>query len=136
MNFYQRSLAAVFLFYTGTNAFYISSSVSNKIHRNNMITKRNLSSVPIGPPAEKDPKIQAALADVREAAAEFGPDVAAFADKYLNEKLWDGKTNAIGLLDECLIDWDDEQPGQKCQKFEEALLRLDQLLGVVSKDQY
>jgi hypothetical protein len=107
-------------------------TVFNKINKTNL----NMASSPIGPPAEKDPRIQAALSDVRDAAAEFGPDVAAFADKYLNEKLWDGQSNAIGLLDECLIDWDEEHPGEKCQKFENALLKLDQILGVVSKDQY
>lgn len=88
-------------------------------------------------PAEKDPEIQAAIAEVRVAAEAFGPDVAAFADKYLNEKLWDGsKSTAIGLLDECLIDWDEENPGEKCRKLEEALVNLDQMIGVLSKDQY
>jgi hypothetical protein len=38
---------------------------------------------------------------------------------------------AAGLLDECVID-----NGEKCQRFEEALKKLDSLLGVGAGEQY
>jgi hypothetical protein len=80
-------------------------------------------------PQQDDPAIQAAMAEVREAAASFSKETAAFADEWLNSKLWDGKHTAVGLLDECLIDWDAENPAEKCERFENALMKLDEIIG-------
>ena len=76
-----------------------------------------------------DPALQAALAEVRAAAASFSQETATFADEWLNSKLWDGKHTAVGLLDECLIDWDAENPAEKCERFENALIKLDEIIG-------
>jgi len=107
-----------------------------------MTNKRSLprlsrSSIASSPPAgsENDPALQAALAEVREAAASFSPETSAFADEWLNSKLWDGKSTAVGLLDECLIDWDAENPAEKCERFENALMKLDEIIGS-PKEQY
>ena len=39
---------------------------------------------------------------------------------------------AAGILEECILDDDDS----KCERFSNALDKLDMLLGVVSKEQF
>ncbi|KAL3769220.1 hypothetical protein ACHAW5_001952 [Stephanodiscus triporus] len=89
------------------------------------------------------PEIEAAIADLRAAAAEFGEETAYFANgtfgfvdvisTWINKTIeGTGATTAAGLLDECLLD-DDEG---KCERFENALTKLDSLLGVGAAEQY
>eukprot|EP00554_Chaetoceros_debilis_P011952 CAMPEP_0194116454 /NCGR_PEP_ID=MMETSP0150-20130528/27085_1 /TAXON_ID=122233 /ORGANISM="Chaetoceros debilis, Strain MM31A-1" /LENGTH=131 /DNA_ID=CAMNT_0038807163 /DNA_START=43 /DNA_END=438 /DNA_ORIENTATION=- len=84
----------------------------------------------------ESPELQQAIADVREAASAFGDDTAAFANKWIDNILssTEGKQSAVGLLDECLIGDDDS--GAKCDAFEDALKKLDSLIGVGATEQY
>ena len=81
----------------------------------------------------ENPELQAAIAEVRDAASEFGNETQHFANTWI-DKMLDGKQDgmASGLLEECLIDDDQE----KCQRFEKALKHLDSLLGVGATEQY
>uniref|UniRef100_A0A7S4JLF7 Uncharacterized protein n=1 Tax=Odontella aurita TaxID=265563 RepID=A0A7S4JLF7_9STRA len=82
---------------------------------------------------ETTPELEAAIADVRECASAFGEETAHFANMWI-DKMLEGKQDgaAAGLLDECLLDDEDN----KCLQFEEALTKLDGLLGVGSKEQF
>ncbi|KAL3757745.1 hypothetical protein ACHAWU_000386 [Discostella pseudostelligera] len=79
------------------------------------------------------PELEAAIADVREAAAAFGEKTAHFANVWIDRTL-EGKREgtAAGLLEECVLD-DDEG---KCERFTNALTKLDGLLGVGAAEQY
>ena len=79
------------------------------------------------------PEIEAAIADVREAASAFGEETAGFANRWVDRML-EGNVEgtAAGLLEECVLD--DE--GGKCEKFSNALEKLDKLLGVGVGEQY
>ena len=81
----------------------------------------------------EDAELQAAIAEVREAAGAFSEETQHFANTWI-DKMLDGKQDgmASGLLEECLIDDDQE----KCQRFEKALKKLDSLLGVGATEQY
>ena len=80
-----------------------------------------------------DPELQAAITEVREAAKAFGDETAHFANTWI-DKMLDGNVDgmASGLLEECLIDDD----GEACMRFENALKKLDDLLGVGAKEQF
>jgi len=81
------------------------------------------------------PEIEAAITDVRAAAAEFGEEAAYFANAWIDKTIeGSGETTAAGLLDECILD-DDGDTG-KCERFENALSRLVGLLGVGVGEQY
>ena len=81
----------------------------------------------------ENPELQAAIAEVRDAAGAFSEETQHFANTWI-DKMLDGKQDgmASGLLEECLIDDDQE----KCQRFEKALKHLDSLLGVGATEQY
>lgn len=84
----------------------------------------------------ESPELKQAIADVREAASAFGDDTAAFANKWIDNMLSSSeeKQSAVGLLDECIIGDDDS--GAKCDAFEEALKKLDSLIGVGASEQF
>lgn len=46
-----------------------------------------------------------------------------------------GKNSALGILDECIIDFESDS-GEKCDAFEAALKRLDSILGVGANEQF
>ncbi|CAJ1965918.1 unnamed protein product [Cylindrotheca closterium] len=79
-----------------------------------------------------DPELADAIADVRAAAKDFGDETEHFANVWIDRVL-SGEHEGVeaGLLDECVIDDSD-----KCQRFEQALKRLDALLGVGAGEQY
>ena len=79
------------------------------------------------------PELQQAIAEVRDAASEFGDETAHFANIWIGNML-EGKADgaAAGLLEDCLLDDD----SGKCEKFEKALTKLDDLLGVGAGEQY
>lgn len=83
------------------------------------------------PPSPSDPDLADAIANVRAAAKEFGDETEHFANVWIDRML-SGQQAEAGLLEECVIDDD----GEKCQRFEEALKRLDSLLGVGAGEQY
>lgn len=79
------------------------------------------------------PELEAAIADVRDAASAFGEETAHFANVWIDKTLSGNmEGSAAGLLDECVLDDDDS----KCDQFTEALRKLDRLLGVVVGEQY
>mmetsp|Transcript_845 Transcript_845/g.1754 ORF Transcript_845/g.1754 Transcript_845/m.1754 type:complete len:121 (-) Transcript_845:1080-1442(-) len=79
------------------------------------------------------PELEAAIADVRESASAFGEETAHFANVWIDRKIEGNKEGtAAGLLEECILD-DDEG---KCERFSNALSKLDGLLGVVVGEQY
>ncbi|KAL3800664.1 hypothetical protein HJC23_006126 [Cyclotella cryptica] len=79
------------------------------------------------------PEIEAAIAEVRDAASAFGEETAGFANRWIDRMLAGNmEGTAAGLLEECVLD--DEQG--KCEKFSSALEKLDKLLGVGAKEQY
>mmetsp|Transcript_2591 Transcript_2591/g.5550 ORF Transcript_2591/g.5550 Transcript_2591/m.5550 type:complete len:121 (-) Transcript_2591:976-1338(-) len=91
------------------------------------------SHVPLMAKLEMTPELEAAIDEVREAASSFGEQTAHFANVWIDNTLA-GKMEgtAAGLLDECVLD-DDEG---KCEKFSNALTKLDSLLGVGAGEQY
>ena len=54
------------------------------------------------------------------------------------DRIIDGNRDATsaGLLEECILDDDGDDTADKCRRFESALTRLDDLLGVGAKEQY
>ena len=79
-----------------------------------------------------DPELADAIADVRAAAKAFGDETEHFANMWIDRMLSGEQEGvAAGLLEECVID-----DGEKCQRFEQALKRLDALLGVGASEQY
>eukprot|EP00578_Thalassiosira_sp_NH16_P001350 CAMPEP_0181134706 /NCGR_PEP_ID=MMETSP1071-20121207/32234_1 /TAXON_ID=35127 /ORGANISM="Thalassiosira sp., Strain NH16" /LENGTH=108 /DNA_ID=CAMNT_0023221249 /DNA_START=162 /DNA_END=488 /DNA_ORIENTATION=+ len=79
------------------------------------------------------PELEAAIADVRDAASAFGDETAHFANVWIDRKIEGNQEGtAAGLLEECLLD-DDEG---KCDRFSKALAKLDGLLGVGAGEQY
>eukprot|EP01083_Nonionella_stella_P098710 277665_1 len=82
---------------------------------------------------EMTPELEAAIADVRDAAAAFSEETAHFANVWIDRSI-EGKQEgtAAGLLEECLLDDDDG----KCDRFSSALGKLDSLLGVGAGEQY
>lgn len=83
-------------------------------------------------PSADDPELAAAIADVRAAAKAFSDETEHFANTWIDRML-NGEQEGVaaGLLEECVID-----DGEKCQRFEEALKRLDALLGVGVGEQF
>ncbi|KAL3810396.1 hypothetical protein ACHAXA_004172 [Cyclostephanos tholiformis] len=80
------------------------------------------------------PEIEAAIVDVRAAAAEFGEETAYFANAWIDKTIeGKGDTTAAGLLDECVLDDGD---GDKCERFEKSLAKLVDLLGIGVGEQY
>lgn len=80
--------------------------------------------------------MQEAIADVRAAASAFGDETEAFANKWIDNMLsGQGKNSALGILDECIIDFESDS-GEKCDAFEAALKRLDSILGVGANEQF
>ena len=106
-------------------AFVPSSAVFSRVNR--------LSLSSVNDTLKQTPDIIAAIDEVRTCATKFGPKAATFANAWIDETL-KGKQDgmAVGLLDECLLD---DNEGD-CERFEEALKRLDGLLGVSSNEQY
>ena len=104
-------------------AFVPSAAVFSRVNR------LSLSPVTI----KQTPEIIVAIDEVRTCATKFGPKAVTFVNVWIDETL-KGKQDgmAVGLLDECLLD-DNEG---NCERFEEALKRLDGLLGVSSNEQY
>eukprot|EP00584_Thalassiosira_punctigera_P005697 CAMPEP_0172533468 /NCGR_PEP_ID=MMETSP1067-20121228/6163_1 /TAXON_ID=265564 ORGANISM="Thalassiosira punctigera, Strain Tpunct2005C2" /NCGR_SAMPLE_ID=MMETSP1067 /ASSEMBLY_ACC=CAM_ASM_000444 /LENGTH=122 /DNA_ID=CAMNT_0013318115 /DNA_START=108 /DNA_END=476 /DNA_ORIENTATION=+ len=90
-------------------------------------------STPLMAKLEMTPEVEAAIADVREAASAFGEETAHFANVWIDRTI-DGKREgtAAGLLDECILDDDDG----KCERFSDALSKLDGLLGVGAGEQF
>ena len=79
-----------------------------------------------------DPELADAIADVRAAAKDFSDETEHFANMWIDRMLSGEQEGvAAGLLEECVID-----DGEKCQRFEQALKRLDTLLGVGASEQY
>ncbi|KAL7487349.1 hypothetical protein ACHAW6_012948 [Cyclotella cf. meneghiniana] len=79
------------------------------------------------------PEVEAAIAEVREAASAFGEETAGFANRWIDRMLAGNmEGTAAGLLEECVLD-DDEG---NCEKFSNALEKLDKLLGVGAGEQY
>mmetsp|Transcript_15034 Transcript_15034/g.22804 ORF Transcript_15034/g.22804 Transcript_15034/m.22804 type:complete len:121 (-) Transcript_15034:360-722(-) len=79
------------------------------------------------------PEIEAAIAEVRDAASTFGDETAHFANVWIDRAIDGNKEGtAAGLLEECILD-DDEG---KCARFSDALAKLDGLLGVGAGEQY
>ncbi|KAL7534549.1 hypothetical protein ACHAWF_004868 [Thalassiosira exigua] len=79
------------------------------------------------------PELEAAIADVREAASAFSEETAHFANVWIDRTIEGNKEGtAAGLLEECLLD-DDEG---KCERFSNALTKLDGLLGVGAGEQF
>ena len=80
----------------------------------------------------QDPTLQATIAEVREAASAFGDETVHFANVWIDHML-EGKIEgmAAGLLDECVLDDSD-----KCRRYSDALTKLDELLGVGTKEQF
>eukprot|EP00546_Thalassionema_frauenfeldii_P018210 CAMPEP_0178907426 /NCGR_PEP_ID=MMETSP0786-20121207/7366_1 /TAXON_ID=186022 /ORGANISM="Thalassionema frauenfeldii, Strain CCMP 1798" /LENGTH=94 /DNA_ID=CAMNT_0020579227 /DNA_START=188 /DNA_END=472 /DNA_ORIENTATION=- len=81
----------------------------------------------------EDSEMQAAIAEVREAASAFSDETSHFANVWI-EKMLDGtqEGTAAGLLEECVLDDNSE----KCLRFEKALSKLDSLIGVGANEQY
>ena len=79
------------------------------------------------------PELEAAIADVRECAASFDEETAHFCNVWI-DKMLEGSQDgmAAGLLDECLLDDDSD----RCTRYEEALVKLDSLLGVGAGEQF
>lgn len=80
-----------------------------------------------------DPELADAIAEVRAAASAFSDETAHFANVWIDRVLA-GDQDGVpsGLLEECLID----DGGEKCQAFEQALKRLDSMVGVGAGEQY
>jgi hypothetical protein len=79
-----------------------------------------------------DPELAAAIAEVRAAASAFSDGTEHFANLWIDRVLAGEQEGvASGLLEECLLD-----DGEKCQTFEQALRKLDSLLGVGAGEQY
>ena len=79
-----------------------------------------------------DPELADAIADVRAAAKAFSDETEHFANMWIDRMLSGEQEGvAAGLLEECVID-----DGENCQRFEEALKRLDSLLGVGAGEQF
>lgn len=78
------------------------------------------------------PELEAAIADVRSAAAAFSDETAHFANAWI-DKMLEGNMEgqAAGLLDECVLDDTDN-----CENFSKALKKLDDLLGVGAGEQF
>ncbi|GFH60125.1 hypothetical protein CTEN210_16601 [Chaetoceros tenuissimus] len=86
--------------------------------------------------ASETAEMQEAIADVRAAASAFGDETEAFANKWIDNMLsGQGKNSALGILDECIIDFESDS-GEKCDAFEAALKRLDSILGVGANEQF
>mmetsp|Transcript_34323 Transcript_34323/g.58252 ORF Transcript_34323/g.58252 Transcript_34323/m.58252 type:complete len:121 (-) Transcript_34323:306-668(-) len=82
---------------------------------------------------EMTPEIESAISDVRAAAKEFGEETAHFANVWIDRTIEGNKEGtAAGLLEECILD-DDEG---KCERFSNALAKLDALLGVGAGEQF
>lgn len=82
---------------------------------------------------EMTPELEAALADVRAAASAFGEETAHFANVWIDRKIEGNKeVTASGLLEECLLDDDHGN----CERFSNALGKLDGLLGVGAGEQF
>mmetsp|Transcript_19421 Transcript_19421/g.47975 ORF Transcript_19421/g.47975 Transcript_19421/m.47975 type:complete len:121 (+) Transcript_19421:130-492(+) len=90
-------------------------------------------SLAVSQSAPSDPELADAIADVRAAAKAFGDETEHFANVWIDRML-SGEREGVeaGLLEECVIDDDAE----KCQKFEDALKKLDALLGVGAGEQF
>lgn len=82
---------------------------------------------------EMTPELEAAISEVRDAASAFGEETAHFANVWIDRTI-EGKQEsaAAGILEECLLD-DDEG---NCERFSNALNKLDGLLGVGAGEQY
>lgn len=79
------------------------------------------------------PELEAAIAEVREAASAFSEETAHFANVWIDRTIEGNQEGtAAGLLEECLLDDDDG----KCEKFSKALKKLDGLLGVGAGEQF
>lgn len=79
------------------------------------------------------PELEAAIAEVREAASAFGEETAHFANVWIDRTIEGNQEGtAAGLLEECLLD-DDEG---NCERFDKALCKLDSLLGVGAGEQF
>lgn len=115
------SLVAVALSLSSANAFVPHATAPSMRTR------------PLMAKLDMTPEIEAAIADVREAASAFGDETAHFANVWIDRAI-DGKQEgaAAGLLEECILD-DDEG---KCDRFSNALAKLDGLLGVGAGEQF
>ncbi|KAL3935272.1 MAG: hypothetical protein SGBAC_009175 [Bacillariaceae sp.] len=82
--------------------------------------------------SKSDPEVADAIAELRAAAKDFGSETEHFANVWVDRVL-SGEQDGVasGLLEECVID-----DSEKCQRFEQALKRLDGLLGVGAGEQY
>eukprot|EP00980_Cylindrotheca_fusiformis_P016490 scaffold4914_cov108-Cylindrotheca_fusiformis.AAC.2 len=78
-------------------------------------------------------ELAAAISDVRAAASAFSDETEHFANVWI-ERVLAGEQEGMpsGLLEECLMD----DGGEKCQRFEQALKRLDAMVGVGVGEQY
>jgi hypothetical protein len=80
-----------------------------------------------------DPELTAAIAEVRAAASAFNDGTEHFANFWIDRVLAGEQEGvASGLLEECLLD----DGVEKCQTFEQALQKLNSLLGVGAGEQY
>ena len=112
------------VFFTTSHAF--APSTKNPTHRYSHIHAV----------ASDTAEMQEAIADVRAAASAFGDETEAFANKWIDNMLnGQGKNSALGILDECIIDFESDS-GEKCDAFEAALKRLDSILGVGANEQF